>query len=414
MAAETQPVRGMRDFLPEQQIFREQAIEKIKRVFEKYGFMPMQTPALENSFTLGKKYGEEEKLIFRMKFGDEELGLKYDQTVPTARVYAGNPQLGKPFKRYVIDRAWRGERPQAGRLREFLQCDVDTLGTRSLMADAEIIACLDEAVKTLGVKKVTWRINTRKLVSNFLKSCGVADVKQQFAMRAMDKMDKIGPDAAAKEMIEKGVGETAAGTCMALLKTKGDLNKIKKSIVIEPAVEKELDELIKYLKKFGVKNFTFDASLVRGLDYYTGAIFEAFSPEIKGSIAGGGRYDHLVELFSKVEIPATGGSVGLDRILEFLATKRMKTLVKVFVIPIAGVNAIPVVQQLRKAGINADLDLMERGISKNLEFASKQEIPFAILLGPEELKKKKVKLRDMQTGKEQLLTLKQAIERLKL
>ncbi|MCX6774917.1 MAG: ATP phosphoribosyltransferase regulatory subunit, partial [DPANN group archaeon] len=168
----------------------------------------------------------------------------------------------------------------------------------------------------------------------------------------------------------------------------------------------------KYLKKFGVKNFTFDASLVRGLDYYTGTIFEAFSPEVKGSIAGGGRYDHLVELFSKVEIPATGGSVGLDRILEFLATKRMKTLVKVFVIPIAGINAIPVVQQLRKAGINTDLDLMERGVGKNLEFVSKQEIPFALLVGPEEQKKKKVKLRDMQTGKEQLLNLKQAIDKL--
>ena len=413
MAAEFKTVRGMRDYLPEKQIFREQAIAKIKQVFEKYGFMPMQTPALEYSSILGKKYGEEERLIFKFKFGDEELGLKYDQTVPTARVYAANQQLGKPFKRYVIDRAWRGERPQAGRLREFLQCDVDTLGTRSVMADAEIIACISEALKAIGIKKFTWRINTRKLVTNFLKSCGVADVKQQIAMRSIDKIDKIGMDGAAKEMIDKGIGEPTVGTCMTLLKTKGDLKKIKKSITIEPAVEKELNDLIKYLKKFGVNNFVFDASLVRGLDYYTGPIFEAYSPEIKGSIAGGGRYDHLIELFSKVEIPATGCTLGLDRILEFLKTKRTKTLAKVFVIPIGGVDAISTVQQLRKAGISADLDLMERGISKNLEYVAKQEIPFALLVGPQELKKKKVKLRDMKTGKEQMLTLKQVADKLK-
>jgi len=408
-----QPVRGTRDYLPEKQIFREQAMEKIKRIFEKYGFVPMQTPALEYASVLGKKYGEEEKLIFKFKFGDEELGLKYDQTVPTARVYAANRQtLGTPFKRYVLDRAWRGERPQAGRLREFLQCDIDTIGTYSLAADAELLACANEALAAIGLTNFTWRISTRALAENFLKSCGVADVKLQAAMRAIDKLDKIGEEGVAKELLEKGIGQAAVDTIFSLLKFKGDFDKIRSTIKIDPSVEDELLKFISYLDEFGVKNYTLDLSIIRGLDYYTGPIFEAKAPGFKGTIAAGGRYNHLIELFSGVEIPATGLTIGLDRILEFLKFESKKTKTALYVVGI-GKDVIPLVQKFRAEGIPTDLDLMSRGLKKNLDFANKRGIPYVAIVGQEELSKGKIKLKEMSTGKEELLSFEQIVAKLR-
>ncbi|MEM4714434.1 MAG: histidine--tRNA ligase [Candidatus Nanoarchaeia archaeon] len=407
-----QPVRGMRDYLPEKQILREEMISKIKKVFEKYGFVPLQTPALEYASILGKKYGEEERLIFKFKFGDEELGLKYDQTVPLARVYATNPQLGKPFKRYVLDRSWRGERPQAGRLREFLQCDVDTLGTYDLRADAEILACINDALKEIGVENFTWKINSRKISVSFLKSCGVADIKLQVAMRAIDKLDKLSEDKIKKEMLEKGISEASVDTIFSLLKIRGDFEKIKKTIKLDPSAEKEILDFMSALNDFGVKNYKFDLSLVRGLDYYTGVIFEATSPNFKGTIAAGGRYDHLIELFSGVEVPATGATLGLDRIIDQLNLQGKKTKTKLFIITI-NQNPIPFVQKFRKAGINTDFDLMGRSLRKNLEFVNKLGIPYVAIIGEEETKQNKIKLKDMLTGKEKLLTFEEIITKLK-
>ncbi|MGC9058483.1 MAG: histidine--tRNA ligase [Candidatus Nanoarchaeia archaeon] len=406
------PVRGMKDCLPEKQLFIEEIIQKMCSIFQKYGFVPMQTPALEYASVLLKKYGEEEKLIFRFKFGEEDLGLKYDQTVPTARVYAANPQLGRPFKRYVIDKAWRGERPQAGRLREFLQCDIDTIGTYSLAADAEILACANEVLTTIGIKNFKWRISTRKLAANFFKSCGVSDIKLQVAMRAIDKLDKLGEQGVKKELLEKGISEVAVDTIFSLLKYRGDLEKIKSAIKIDPAVFQELTEFISYLEKFNVKNYQFDLSLVRGLDYYTGPIFEAVAPHFRGSIAGGGRYNHLIELFSGKEIPATGVSIGLDRILDFLQFKPIKTKTKLYVIGI-GTDVVPIVQAFRAQDIPTDLDLMSRGLRGNLDFANKKGIPYVAIIGPEEQKKNLLRLKDMASGKEELLSFEQVVAKLK-
>jgi histidyl-tRNA synthetase len=401
-----QVVRGMRDYLPEDAILRKGLLEKIAKVFQKYGFSPMETPALEYVDTLTKKYGEEEKLIFALKFGEEKLGLKYDQTVPSARVIGGNIQaLQKPFKRYIIDRAWRGERPQKGRFREFLQCDVDTFGSKSLVADAEIMACMSEALAAIGIKSAKFRINSRKLVSNFLECCGVSSVKQQVAMRAIDKIEKLGLEKVKEEMRSKGISEIAIDTMFGLLESRGDLGKIKKEMTLNEEVMKELEELMKYLRKFGV-NFEFDLSLVRGLDYYTGTIFEIFAPGFQGSIGSGGRYDKLISFFSGVEISAVGGSIGIDRIYDQMQIKeKKKTVADAFVIPIgiAMDKALEITQQLRAAGINSDMDLAGRGISKNLDYASKLGIPYAVIVGAEEVKKKKLKLKDMKTGKEEFL-----------
>jgi len=410
-----QTVRGMRDYLPEDAILREDLLCEVECIFQKYGFSPMETPALENLDVLTKKYGEEEKLMFRFKFGSEELGLKYDQTVPSARVVGTNQQiLQKPFKRYIIDKAWRGERPQKGRFREFLQCDADTFGTKSLLADAEIIACLSEALEALGITKVKFRINSRKLISNFLECCGVSAIKQQVAMRAIDKLDKIGEIAAAEEMKKKGISEESVKEVFSLLKSRGDLAKIKRRITLNQEVTKELEELIGYLKKFKV-NFEFDLSLVRGLDYYTGTIFEAVAPGFSGSVAAGGRYDNLVKTFSGVEVPVVGGSIGFDRIYDQLQIKeKRKTVTDVFVIPInlEPARAIEIVQQLRAADISADMDLVGRGVGKNLDYASKLGIPFVVFVGKEELKKKKLKLKDMKSGKESFLSLKELVKKL--
>ncbi|HKZ49944.1 MAG TPA: histidine--tRNA ligase [Candidatus Nanoarchaeia archaeon] len=412
--ANLNPVRGMRDFLPEDAILRQEMLAKIAKVFRKYGFSPMETPAMEYLENLTKKFGEEEKLIFALKFGSEQLGLKYDQTVPSARVIGANQQaLQKPFKRYMIDRSWRGERPQKGRLREFLQCDVDTFGSKSLMADAEIIACINEALSAIGIKDVKFKINSRKLVSNFLECCGVSPIKQQVAVRSMDKMDKIGPEAAAEEMRKKGIGDAAIGTIFELLKSKGDLDAIGQKITLNEDVKKEMKELMSYLKKFKI-DFEFDLSLVRGLDYYTGTIFEAVAPGFKGSVAGGGRYDNLVKTFANVEMPVVGGAIGFDAIYDQLQVNdKKKTVTEVFVIPI-GIEmdkALEITQQLRAAGINSDMDLIGRGISKNLDYASKLGIPYVIFVGAEELKQKKLKLKDMKAGKEELLDVKQIISK---
>jgi len=411
MATKFENVRGMRDFLPEDMIIRQKIIEKIKKVFEAYGFAPLETPALEYSKLLGKKYGEEERLIYRFKDkGGRELALKYDLTVPLARVVASNP-LSKPFKRYQIQPVWRYDRPQKGRYREFWQCDIDTIGIKSNLADAEIVACAAATLKTIGLKKFTIRINNRKLMNQMLIDAGVAQRLIVPALRAIDKLDKLGEDGVGAELRKKGVSKETIATLLEFIRIKGPLNKIFKAFLVDKEIKKELQEFESYLKSFGVKNYMWDLSLARGLDYYTGPVFEIIGGKGIGSIAGGGRYDNLIGMFAGQSVPATGLSFGLERVAEVLKLEKKKTKVKVYVIPIQTIKqSIKIAEQLRKAGINVDIDLQDRSISKNLGYANKLGIPYVAIIGKKE--KKNIRLRDMKTGKEQLMAIKQVIKKL--
>ncbi|MEM2874301.1 MAG: histidine--tRNA ligase [Candidatus Nanoarchaeia archaeon] len=405
-----QPVRGMRDFLPEDQILRNEIFDKIKTVFENYGFSPWEAPAIEYVEVLQKK-SVEEKLVYSFRDRSNRLVvLRPEKTPSLARLIASYP-MAKPAKLYNVGRVWRYDRPQKGRFREFWQADIDIIGSISPLADAEVVATAAAAIKELGINfKI--RINSRVLMNEFLKDCGVSDINRGKVLRIIDKLDKIGESGVKKELLAAKVSEQSVRDILALLKLRGSWSEIKKTIKVCKETEDEITAFLKYLEKFGIRNYVFDLSLVRGLDYYTGLVFEFATDDEIGSIAGGGRYDELIGAYTGVKIPATGLAIGIERIYEILKrkTKLKKTKTKVFVIPIGEIDAIPIVQQLRNAGISTDFDLMGRGISKNLEFASKQEIPYVIFVGKEELKKKRLKLRNMKSGREELLSLKEIIE----
>ena len=410
-------VRGMRDFLPEDKILRDEVTGKIKKVFENYGFAPFDTPVLENSdLLMGKnQYGDEAlKLVYEFTDkGGRRIGLRYDFTVPLVRVVAMNPQLPKPFKCYRIDKVWRYERPQSGRYREFYQCDIDTVGTESPMADAEIIACANAALKAIGFEKFTFRINSRNIMNELLEGTGVAKTQVTRTLRVLDKRDKITEEELANEL-RTFLSESSVDDLIGLMKLKGNWNVISSSLKICDVNRKVIEEFLKYLKDFGITNFVFDLSLARGLDYYTGFVFEIDAGKEIGSIGGGGRYDDMIGNFTGQKVAATGISLGLERIIDLLKMKKIKTKTRVYVIPIKIIDkAIEIAEKIRNSGVNADIDLSGRDLKKNLDYVNKMEIPYVVFVGEQELKAGKVKLRNMSTGSEDLLDLRDAIENIK-
>jgi len=401
-----QPPKGMRDFLPEDAIKFNQLIEVVRVVFEKYGFEPLFTPAVESFELLASKGGlgeavKDEIYYFKDK-SERELGLRFDLTMPLARVVSSNPQLPKPFKRYQIERVWRYDNPQAMRYREFWQADIDVVGSSSTLADAECLACICEICDKLGFKDYYIRVNDRKLIESILKEAKVSD-RMNEVMKAIDKLDKIGKEKVKEELENLGVDATRV------------LNLMLKENLKEKS--KDLLELLKYAKSFGVeKRLKIDSTLVRGLEYYTGLVFEVFLGA-KVSCGGGGRYDKLLETVGGQELPATGISLGLDRIFEVMKENKMfdlpKTKVKIFV---AAVNekvkedVIKIVQKLRRENISCQTDLMNKNLTKQLEFADSLEIPYVLIVGEKEIKKKKFKLKDMQKKTEKEMKLEEIIK----
>ena len=411
---ETSPVRGMRDFLPEEAKFRDEVIQKIKDCFERFGFMPLETPAIERwEILAAKKAGGSEILKETYSFKDKggrKVGLRYDLTVPLARVIANNPNLPLPFKRYQIQPVWRYGDVARGRLRQFLQCDVDIVGSESMLADAEVISCASFTLKQIGIKDFLIRINNRKILSSLVRRAGIRKDKVLDVLRTVDKLDKIGEEG-VREELEKKIGKKAEDV-MEIVSYKGKevLEEIGKKL--EGWKEgiagiEELEKLGSYLEMMGVKNFVFDMSLARGLDYYTGPIFEIEVSEKIGSIAGGGRYDELIGIFSGRNLPATGISLGIERIVEILKpkVKLKKSVVKVYVAYVGNVldYVLKVVMLLRETGMRCDFDVKERSLSKQLEYASKMEIPFVVIIGEREKNEECVKIRDMTTGKEEVI-----------
>ncbi len=422
--------RGTRDFLFEEKILRDEVTDKLRSVFERYGFSPFETPAFEKWEVLSSKYaGGAEILKEAYRFKDQgkrELGLRYDFTVPLCRIIASNPSLALPVKRYAIGTVWRDGPIKLGRYREFVQCDVDTVGCKSGVADAEIVSLLCDAFTSLGIQYVV-KVNNRKLLEGLLESLGVKEGNTEAVILSIDKLAKVGRQAVKGELIEKGlsipVSEKIVGTIMELseLDAENVLAKCEKLIGKNAKAKQgltELEEVFDFIEGFEKDgNVTIDVSLARGLAYYTGTIIEVYcrNSEITSSIAGGGRYDELIGKFAGREsIPAVGVSFGLDVICEVLKLQgqkgKRKTVVDLFVIPIKTIpQCIAVCGAFRAAGVNTSIDLMSRSISKNLEYASKQGIRFAAIVGPKEAEAKKLTLRNLETGEEKFVDIDDAI-----
>ncbi len=422
------PPKGMRDFLPSDASRREWIADTLKSAFKQYGFVPLETPVAERFEVLSSKFaGGEEILKETYRFQDQgkrDLGLRYDLTVPLARVFAGNPQLAKPFKRYQIAPVFRDGPLKKGRYREFVQCDVDTLGVSSVLAEAELLALGSQAFRNLGLD-VVFKVNNRKLLNGLLEDAGIEKEKQAGALLSLDKLEKIGSAAVLDELEKvRGVSASAGKKILALFEKAGTgqkaLSAIGKALKSSEGKEglSELAQLFDYLEAFGVSNAEFVPSLSRGLNYYTGMVYEAFLPGsvITSSLAAGGRYDRMVGDFSgKSEpVPAVGISFGLDVIGEVLIEKesaggdpRSASSAKVFVMPVGETltDCIRVSQQLRAAGVSVLLDLAGRGVSKNLQWAAKQGLPYVLIVGEAEVKEGKYSLKDMQSGKESKLSI---------
>ncbi len=406
-----QPPKGTRDFLPEDAEKLQFVIDTARVVFEKYGFKPLETPAFESFELLAAKGGggeaiKDEIYYFKDK-GERELGLRFDLTVPLARVIANNPNIPKPFKRYQIGKAWRYDNPQALRYREFWQADIDTIGSSSQTADAECVAAVVECLQKLGIKNFFVNVGNRRLVEDILLSIGIGKEKVNSVFRVIDKLNKIGAEEVKKELNSIGV---AASDILEITELK-TLKEIEKRFGTSLGL-KEFEEFFEAAKYFGIEKFIrLNLSLVRGLDYYTGTVFEVLVGDEKVSFGGGGRYDKLIELYGGQPIPATGISIGVDRIIAAMEKSKLfnfDSKTKVFV---AAVNdevrpaALKLAQNLRKNNITADLDLANRKLGKQLEYAAATAANFAAIVGPDELKKKSVVLRNMKTGKEKTVKI---------
>lgn len=424
MTEKFQPPRGTKDFLPEDMVKRQFVINTIRKKFEDYGFDTIDTPAFENWDLLTLKCGEEIKnqIYYFKDKSDRELGLRFDLTVPMSRLVANNPQLPKPFKRYYIGPVWRYEDVKTGRRREFYQCDVDTCGTESMEADAECVACAVDCLKELGFKNFAIKLNNRKILEALVE---LADIPKDImfdVFRAIDKIEKIRENGVKEELEKLNLSDKQINKLFDLITIKGSPEKVLKQgekllkgVEIGKEGLKELKDFYESGKSYGFSEFVvIDFSLARGLDYYTGPTFEISAGAKKdvGSIAGGGRYDNLIELFGGSPTPATGISLGIERIIQVMEEQEMfdvsKTKTKLFIVSVndsVRKDCIKIAQELRKVGISTEIDIMGRNIRKQLEYANSLEIPYVIVVGPKEIESKKFVLKDMKTGKEVEATL---------
>ena len=421
-----QPAKGVRDIAPEEKIIKNEVVSIITKTFEKYGFAPLETPTLERFETLAAKYGagagsDVLKETFKLKDqGKRKLGLRFEMTTSLARYVAQNTTLKMPFKVYQIGSVFRDGPIKLGREREFWQCDADTIGTSSMLAEAEQIAILNDVFKEIGFS-FTIKINNRKILNGILNQAGIKEKKE--ALIAIDKLDEIGKEGVSKELKEKGYKKKQTDALFSLINKDISLDNLKKKVEDEEGKQglNELDELLSYLKIMGIREIDFDISLARGQAYYTGTVIEVYlkNSKVNSSIAGGGRYDKMIAGYvgGDREIPAVGISFGMTPIMEQLKLNqeiKQKTLAKAYVIPINTVEkSLKIVQQLRKEGIPTDFSLGKKGVSKNLQYADSLGIPYAVIIGDRELKNKKVLLRDMNSGTEQMLSVKDLVKRLK-
>jgi len=406
--------KGMRDSLPETMIPREDLLGMIKKTFRSWGFMPVETPAIEfTDILLGSKYGSEaHKLIYHLQH-DDGLALRYDLTVPLARMYAMNRRdLPTPFKRYQVQPVWRAERaqPKQGRFREFYQCDVDIIGSDSRLADAEIVALSAQIMKNIGFNNIVTQINHRKILAGVVVSAGFTENDVITVCQSIDKLDKINEDGVKKELVDKGFEEKNIEKLFDLMKNNlDDFLKMESDDIREGA--QELKEFFDLFELFGhsMDVVQFTPTLARGLDYYTGIIFETRLPDYPhiGSVNGGGRYDNLIGTFSGQDIPAVGITVGLDRILVAAQEAGLLTthssLTDVMIVNFFDdtlKESVKVSTILRNNGISTELYLDKKKITKQFDYANKQGIPIVIVIGKDDVERGVVQIKIMKSGEQ--------------
>lgn len=419
-----QVLKGFRDYLPGQMILRQRIIGIFQEIFERHGFEPLDTPAIEYLNVLTGKAGENEKLMYTFADqGGREVGLRYDLTVPLARVVAMHQNdLVFPFKRYHIAPVWRAEKPQRGRFREFWQCDADIAGSASMLADAEVVAIMAEALTAVGLPNFTIHVNDRRLLEALARVAGVPGDRAAMVYRTVDKLAKIGPDGVERELSEVGVSAEAAARVLDLVTATGSpedlLAVLRRQLADVPGAPDAIAELLQlfaYLPDFGVPpdRYKLDLALARGLDYYTGPVYEATVTEPNvGSVAGAGRYDRLVGNFLGRPVPATGISLGLERIIEvveefgLLPVPATVPEVLVAVFPDTVGQAARLATGLRQDGLRVDLSLQpNRGLGDQLKYASRKGIPIVIIAGTNELEAGAAAVRDLRTGAQEAVDL---------
>jgi histidyl-tRNA synthetase len=412
MPPKFQPPKGMRDFPPEAASRLQKVLDTIRRVYELYGFVPLETPSLEGFDLLSAKGGlgeavKDEIYYFKDK-GDREVGLRFDMTMPLARYVLANPTMPKPFKRFAIGKVWRYDNPQAMRWREFWQADVDVIGTPTIFADAECVACAADALRALGFDDFVIRFNNRKMIEALLLKGGVPKEKINDAFRSIDKLDKIGSEGVEAELKQKGIKSEGI---LDLLKLKGRSDVILQRLeTAKPDGLPETKQFLSLTSSLGLdKWLQLDLSLVRGLEYYTGLVFE-ISLGSKVSCGGGGRYDNLIGQLGGPATPATGISLGIDRILSVMEERKMAVVAagsRVFVAAVGEElrpKAFEVARELRMLGIACEVDVAARPFSKQLEYANNRGYPFCVIIGPKEVASSTFKVKDMISGKESELS----------
>ena len=418
---EPRTLPGFMELLPQDQILFNQIKEKIENTYKKFGFLPLDTPIIEDSkVLLAKAGGETEKQIYRFNKGESDLSLRFDLTVPLAKYVAKNyGNLAFPFRRYQIGKVYRGERQQKGRFREFYQCDIDVIGDGELnnRNDAELPAVIYNIFKELGFDKFTICLNNRKILNGLFSSMELTD-KAADILRIIDKIEKIGKENVIKEIKELGVEEQNIEKIMNFLSIEGTtdekINALKELEIKNEIFElglNDLTEVIKYIRAFEIpeKNFKIDLSIARGLDYYTGTVYETFLDEYKslGSVCSGGRYDNLAEYYTDKKLPGVGISIGLTRLFYQLNEKKLielekKSISDIIVIPMTNdfEYIMKVANKLRKEGNNVQIYFEDKKIKAQFKYADKLQVPFTVVIGEDEVKNNTYTIKDMQTGEQ--------------
>ena len=403
---EPRSFRGTRDFLPAEMIRREELFSYLRGVFRRYGFSPLETPAMEYLEILLGKYGREgEKLIYPLHYkGGNVLALRYDLTVPLARVVASHPELPRPFKRYQMQPVWRADRPQPhqGHYREFYQCDVDIVGESGALADVEVLALTAETLQGLGVGDFRVLVNHREILLGLVEAAGLPLAAAPAVLRAIDKVDKVGLEGIESEMAAEGIEASARRRILDLLALpSGGVEAIRALAAARPdlpAIERGCASLLEIWEALAgfdldLSRFEFRLAMARGLDYYTGAVFESVLESLPhlGSLSGGGRYDGLVGLFSEEDLPAVGTTIGIDRI--FTALQQLgqggqrATRTQVLVLQFAGearTAALSLTARLRRAGLNTEIWYRAEKLKKQLGQADRRGVPLVLFQGPDE------------------------------
>ena len=430
---EPRTLPGFMELLPSEQIQFNGMVDKIRKSYERFGFLPLDTPIIEMAeVLLAKAGGETEKQIYRFNKGENDLALRFDLTVPLAKYIAEYyNDITFPFKRYQIGKVYRGERPQKGRYREFYQCDIDIIGDGelSIINDAEMPSVIYTTIKELGFDDFTIRINNRKILNGLFAELDLTENSVEI-MRIIDKLEKIGKDNVIKCLQDLNVAEDKIDKIMSFLEIDGTtdekLEALQKLNFTNELFTQGLDELsqvVKYVRAFGVPDthFKVDLTIARGLDYYTGTVYETFLNDYReiGSVCSGGRYENLSEFYTDRKMPGVGVSIGLTRLFYKLnelniVKEEKKAISKVLVVSMLedSNRTLEVAAMFRNAGINTDVYLEDKKIKAKFKYADKLQIPYVAIIGEEEEQNGTVSLKNMQTGEQEQVSVEEAIEKL--